>query len=548
MKLSTIIGKATKLEKEAPLAPAEVGAMADPTLSNFNKVGQELSYEQIQQEILDAKKEILRIKAEKEQTLKERKLWFWRPSPKQLKFFENADKKRRAGFCGNRFGKSTLGVVEDICWLLGFRPFFEEGDPLRYLGIPKHGVKGLVVAEDWDKVKEIFTNDDSVDRAGKFIEFLPKDFIKKVHRNEKGIIDQITVQSEIDGAYRESIVYFDTVKSYKQAPASFESSDWDFIHIDEPVMKELWTAVSRGLIDRGGYSWWLFTPLKEVWMYNETIENAKKHPSLYWWFEATMDDNPTLSEQDKQLYLDELPEDERAARRAGKPLAYGRLVFRDFDPDVHIVDGVGGWPNPSRPPYKDHMVVYAIDTHPQTPHAGLFIAVNNLGEIDIYDEIYEKGTIKELCRLVKAKIEGTRVHYGLCEPAAWNEDQGSGFCYADTFYEEGLDLIPGSKRKEDAILLTQQLFKQRVRVVRIHKRCVRLRKELMNHYFDKENKPEDKQDHVIECLRRLVIHDHLQYYPATMSDSPMPFTNEKELKVADAHVQMSFNVPSLTEL
>jgi hypothetical protein len=504
------------------------------TLLEFNKVG----LSEIEEQLLEAKRELLRLKHEQEENYRKRRLWYWTPSPKQLTFFENAGKKRRAGFCGNRFGKSTLGVVEDVSWLIGYRPFFPVGHPLRTLGIPKHGVKGLVVAEDWDKVKEIFTNDDSIERQGKFIEFLPEDFIKKQHRNEKGIIDQITVVSDVDGQRRESIIYFDTVKSFKQAPASFESSDWDFVHIDEPVMKELWVAVSRGLIDRGGFSWWLFTPLKEVWMYNESLDNAKNQPALYWWFEATMDDNPTLSEEDKELYLSQLPDDEKAARRAGKPLAYGRLVFGQYDPDVHDVDTISSWPTPTRPPEKDHMVVYALDTHPHTPHAALFASVNSLGEIDFYDELWQKGTIDSLAALIKTRLQGVRVQYGLCEPAAWNEDQGSGKSYADMFFEAGLDLIPASKRKEDAILQTQLLFGQRKRVVRIHKRCKRLRWEMFNHYFDKDNHPEDKNDHMIECLRRLVIHDGLQYYPPYFTDKVPQFTNDRELNMPASHYDL----------
>lgn len=507
-----------------------------------------LSIEEVEAALLETKKEILRLRREKEETVRKRKLWFFRPSPKQLDFFHRSATKRRAGFCGNRFGKSTLGVVEDVCWLIGFRPFFPVGHPLRTLGIPTHGVKGLVIAEDWDKVKDIFTNDDSLDRQGKFFEFLPEDFIKKVHRNEKGICDQITVVSEVNGVLRESIVYFDTVKSYKNSPQAFESSDWDFIHIDEPVMQPLWNAVSRGLIDRGGYSWWLLTPLKEVWMYNEMVENAKVSPGLYWWFEATMDDNPVLSAEDKDIYLQQLPEDERLARKSGKPLAYGRLVFSYFNEDYHVVETVQSWPAPATPP-REAMVVYSIDTHPQTPHAGLFISISPNGDLDVFDEIYEKGSIRELSRLVKKKTAGMRVHYALCEPAAWNEDQGSGQSYADIFYEEGLDLIPGSKRKEDAILLVQQLFKQRERVFRIHRRCVRLRKELINHSFDKDNKPEDKQDHLIECLRRLVIHDNLQYYPPYFTDKPQTCTTERELVINQKHLDVSFgSVPKLVEI
>lgn len=498
---------------------------------------------------LEVKQEIYRLREEQARMYTERRLWFWRPSPKQMTFFQHSHIKRRAGFCGNRFGKSTLGVVEDVCWLIGYRPFFPEGHPLRTLGIPQHGVKGLVIAEDWDKVKEIFTNKDSKERQGKFFDFLPEDFIVKTHTNEKGIIDQISVRSIVDGQERTSIVYFDTVRSFKQAPASFESSDWDFIHIDEPVMKELWEAVSRGLIDRGGYSWQLFTPLKEIWMYNEMLDNAKEKPHLYWWFEATMDDNPLLSEEDKELYLSQLPEDVRDARRKGLPLAYGRLVLSDYDEDTHLFEGNHPtWPAISKPPFKDWMVAYAIDTHPQTPHAALFIAVNKEGDIDVYDEIYQKGKIRELAALVTHKLKGTRVQYGLCEPAAWNEDQGSGFKYADMFNEEGLDLIPGSKRKEDAIMLLQQLFKQRKRNLRIHARCKRLRWELINHYFDKENKPEDKNDHILECFRRLVIHDNLTYYPAYHTASPLQFTTERSLAVNQSHLSLSLGTSSLTNI
>lgn len=525
-----------------------LAAQSKKTLLKANKVEElpaELTDEQLAEEILRTKQEILRLQGEKEEVYRKRRLWFFQPSPKQYKFFENCAIKRRAGFCGNRFGKSTLGVVEDCCWLIGYRPFFPEGHPLRTLGIPRHGVKGFVVAEDWDKVKEIFTNDDSIERQGKFLDFLPDDFIKKKHRNEKGIIDQITVTSEVDGVVRESIVTFDTVKSFKQNPRSFESGDYDFIHLDEPAPVELWKAISRGLIDRGGFSWWLLTPLSEPWMYNDMVAAAKAQPHLYWWFEATMDDNPTLTQEDKDLYINQLPDDEKQARQSGKPLAHSRLVFGHFNEDVHVVEAVGSWPAPDRPPLEN-MVVYAVDTHPQTPHAVLFVSVSPVGEIDVYDELYEKGTIPEIVKMINAKVAGLRVYYKLCEPAAWNEDQGSGKNYADMFAEEGLDLIPGSKRKEDAIIATQALFKQRTRPFRIHKRCVRLRKEIVNHYFDKENKPEDKQDHLIECLRRLVIHDNLQYYPPVITGKPIQFTTERELKVNPQHLDMNFGFGQLT--
>src|SRR5690606_2464494 len=125
--------------------------------------------------------------------------------------------RRRAIFAGNRFGKSTVGTAEDASWLLGYRPWYPEGHPLRTLGIPRHGVKGLVVAENWDKVHEIFTNDDATDdRIGKIFWFLPKWSIKHKRRNSMGVIDTITVHSQNeDGSIRESIICFDTVSSFR---------------------------------------------------------------------------------------------------------------------------------------------------------------------------------------------------------------------------------------------------------------------------------------------------------------------------------------------
>jgi hypothetical protein len=488
-----------------------------------------ISLEELEKELLEAKQNLFRLREEKIATVKSRKLWFFQPSPKQLEFFANADKKRRGGFCGNRFGKSTLGVVEDICWLIGYRPFFKEGDPRRTAGIPVHGVKGLVIAEDLDKVKEIFTNNESGEGQGKFIEFLPDGWYT-TRKNEKGIIVQINVKSEVNGVLRESVVMFDTVRSYKANPAGFESGDWDFIHVDEPVVKDLWTAASRGLIDRDGSSWWLLTPIKEPWMYNDMVDNAKKSPDTYWFFEADMDDNPTLTESAKLIYLDSLPEDEREARKSGKPLAHVRLVLGDYKDEYHKFDGnLPGWSG-SKPPAINY-TCYAIDNHPATPHAVLFLSISpgENGDIDIYDELFVKCRMNTLAETVLAKLEGVRLGYGLCDPSAWNTDQGSGVCHAETLLEMGLDVVPGSKRKEAAILLTQQLFHQRKRRVRVHARCVNLIKEIKHNYFGDNGKPVDKDDHLIECLRRLVIHDGLKYYSPSFVGAGQSFTTESGL-------------------
>lgn len=502
--------------------------------------------DQIDSEIEAIKVELLRLGFLKESNLRNRKLENFIPSPKQLAFFENADKRERSGFCGNRFGKSTLGVVEDCSWLLGERPFFEEGNPLRRLGIPIHGVKGLVIGEDWEKVKEIFTNDEGSDRLGKFFEFLPEEKIKKINRAAHGVAS-IVIENTIDGKKRESIVFFDTVRSFVNNPKSFESSDWDFIHIDEPVMQELWTAVSRGLIDRGGKFWWLLTPLGFPWMYEYAITGAIERPNSCWWFEATMDDNPTLNEEAKKTYLASLTPDELECRRAGKPLAYGRRVYGFFDSKIHIQgeqELPPGWRDHKSPP-PDYSCGYAIDTHPQTAHAVLFVAVSPTGDVYFYDEIFEKSTISELAQKIIEKnvLSRARIEFELCEPAAWIENPDTGKSFASTLHENGLNIIRASKQKTQGIMRTQELWKVEAghRKVRVMPHLLTFHSEIKRYFFDKENKPVDKDDHIMECLYRLVMHNNLAWIPLFKNTPSVIFAK-------DEFQQPNYNLPGMANI
>ena len=45
-----------------------------------------------------------------------------------------------------------------------------------------------------------------------------------------------------------------------------ESSQWDWIHVDEPIPEAMWIANSRGLMDTGGSAWFTCTPIAEQWI------------------------------------------------------------------------------------------------------------------------------------------------------------------------------------------------------------------------------------------------------------------------------------------
>jgi hypothetical protein len=449
---------------------------------------------------------------------------FFEPSPKQLRFIRHANCGKRAIFAGNRFGKTELGSVEDVSFLLGERRFFPKGHPLRRLGIPAQGVKILVIAEDWDLVGELFTNaPEKLGKPGKIMKYLPADAKVTTHRSQNGIIDTIYVEVTLDGLPRKSAIFFDTVKSFKNNPKSFESKDWDAIHIDEPVPVALWKAVSRGLIDRNGKLWALLTPLSEAWLYYMFAEAVPENTEEngMWWCEASIWDNPTLTKEAIEEYFKSVADPaEKACRESGKPLAQGNLVISTYDENKHLWNVAerglpAGWVDAYTPP-ETYSCALAIDTHPQTPTAVLFVAVSPLNHVFFYDELFigtlEKDRISLVANEINKRACRVRMEYMLCEPAAWCQDPESGRCFADVFFENGLDVEKASKERTWAIQQTRILFAGD-RKVWVLDHCRNLRGELKRWSFTKENKPEDKNDHFCECLGRLVVRDDLSWVP-----------------------------------
>lgn len=478
--------------------------------------------EKVDEQICQTQRLILELTEESEKLFRGYRLNYFVPNPGgQEEFFSHADKYLRAVFSGNRFGKSTAGVVEDCCWLLGYRPFYSEGHPLRYAGIPSSGVKGLVVAATWEKVRDIFTREGDPtidDRVGKFFHYLPPGSVTNKKTNQHSVICQLEITSYVKGRKRVSVLVFDTVRSFLSNPLDKESSDWDFIHIDEPIPQDFWTAISRGLIDRQGKSWWLMTPKTEPWMYHEATNLEEDDPTQVWTYTGDTDENLTLTESAKEQYFKTLSDEDLACRKSGRPVALSRLVVSNFSPQKHILKGTPrGWSNPFTPP-KENMVAIAVDTHPQTPHAVLKVCVSPHEEIFIYGERFKKGSIKgkdSVAEWILSSSDYKQVEYLLLEPGAWIEDQTTGRRFVDDFYDAGLSPEKGSKKRTENIILFNELFGNPARKVYVLEHCRVFINEIQRWYFDKDDKPKDENDHMMENFGRLLAHDNLKYHSPT---------------------------------
>ena len=401
---------------------------------------------------------------------KQNALVFFEPHEKQSLFFRNAFFHYRYARTGNRFGKSEMGAAEDISYALGYRPWIPKGVTfrtigatenvpeeywdceLRTIGIPNYPTKGLIITVDWDKAKEVFTELEG-ENKGKLIKYIPKNAFGTPTKNHSGAIDRIPVR-HISGGW--SIIHFDTVKSFKQDPMGQESSVWDWIHIDEPIPQGMWKAVARGLVDRKGYAWFTCTPIAEPWidaMFIPDLETQMKEQVgtvadldlSRWMMTGTMDDNPHNDPEAVRLYMSQLPEEEKEARRNGVPLAYSGLVYKEFSIHQHRLTSVPvGWTDWNHPP-KNYCIRFAIDYHLRKPHAVFFVATSPQNIHYVFAEIWECLLMSELVVAIRNKLNGREATVpGLIDPLAKTPNQVTGITAIDELIRCGLPVMPAT--------------------------------------------------------------------------------------------------------
>jgi Terminase-like family. len=465
----------------------------------------------------------LRLARDLQQAYQRYGLLFYRPHPAQDAFHRAGDKKHRMYRAGNRSGKSTMGCAEDSAWLIGERPWYPRGSVERTLGIPQHPVKGKIITTDWDKVNEIWTSEET----GKIWRMLPRGFVTRTKRNHSGAIEFIATE-------RGSSVMFDTVEAYKKNPQSQESSDLDFLHIDEPCPEGMYKANARGLMDRNGKDWFTLTPLQELWI-NDMFFPQPGHNGLLvprdniFAVVGNTRDNPYLTEEAISDFESSLTEDERQCRLNGLPLELAGLVYKEFKEDTHILKSLPpGWKSWDNPP-ADHTIYCSIDVHPKIPHAVVFCAVGPSEVPIIYDEIWMHCDADGLAAAILHKLRGRKYIVPKCDPLAWIQDPITLSCMAHRFAFCGLPVVKASKAKEFGILKFKSVLKD-PRGVRVAPTCYRWLWEIRRYCYDpKTNKPVDEDDHMMEATYRLFInsmHNIDDNAPESIPQHDLPLTTQ----------------------
>jgi len=483
---------------------------------------------------------------------RENAIAFFKPHAKQQHFFANASFRFRYARTGNRFGKSEMGACEDIAFALGYRPWIAEGDPLRTLGIPSRPTKGLIVTTDWDKSKEVFTEQEGAN-TGKLFRYIPKAALGQPTRNHSGAIDRIPVK-HISGGW--SIIHLDTVKSYKQNPLGQESSVWDWAHLDEPIPEGMWKAIVRGLTDRGGRAWFTCTPLSEPWIdeaFTPNLEDQSKSNmndvfddvNSRFMMTGSMDDNPFLTPEDIELTLSWYTEEEREARRRGIPTAYAGIVYKEFDWNVHVrKNPPPGWASWSQPP-KDACIRWALDYHFRKNDAILFTATMPNGTTYVYAELWQPMLVEEEAQEIKRILNGHVALPGLTDPLASTPNKMTETTAMDEYRRLGLAVVPATKDPVNGIRAVKANLKARDKhgmpVLVFNEACGRTMFEISRGFIwdGEENKPVKKNDDMMENLYRLALQGFEYIEPPSDSDYQLVHTSDFADNIID--ISSDFN-------
>lgn len=469
------------------------------------------------QELVRLEKQKLELMQQELELLQTQGLAFYQPHQKQDQFHRAGGSARyRAVFAGNRFGKSTCGGAEDCAYAIGERLWYPKNDPARYAGLFKRPTRILIVGENWEKVNDNFVNDSPVN-PGKLLKFFPRGFIKKTTRNSIGSIDSLSCENG-------SFIKLYTVRSFKQDPMSAESTNWDLIHFDEPCPRELFIAVTRGLMDTNGHYFFTMTAISEPWIWDlfmgQDELSGKVRTEQFFVVQGETRDNGTLSEEAIQSFEATLNEEEKEARLKGKQLQYQGLVYKEFSWANHVLTSAPeGWRDLQTPP-ADWNIHVSMDVHAQTPNAFVFLAVSPLGTCVVYDAIFLRTTIDDMASIVKTRLEGrwSQLRRLIIDPIAYQTDPVHRTSIATELKRRGLWMLqPAAKAKASGIIKFKSVLATPNQFF-VTSPCKRWLWEIQRYIFDKENQPRDADDHMMEATYRLFLPHPL--YTHTQDELP----------------------------
>lgn len=436
-------------------------------------------------------------------------IYGYHPMPKQEQF-HSIPAKGRLFLGGNRSGKTVGGAAESVMWLTGRHKYFRTPPP---------PIRGRIVAVDFKQGVEKIVQPE-------IARWMPPSELL-------GGSWETAYDKELKTLYLENGSFVEFM-SYEQEREKFAGTSRHFVWFDEEPPKSIWEECSARLVDTRGFYWITMTPLDGMnWTYDELWVAAKTDPNILV-IQVSMDENTYLHSGEIEQFISTLSVDDREARRHGKFVAMGGLIYKSFTPE-NIVDPV------LKTPFwahiqKNWMHFLMMDHGFNNPTCWLWGATDGDDRILIYDEWYRSGlVVKEHAEIVMDRCRelGVVPSYCVGDPSIAQTDGISGINVQTEYANNGIIIIPGNNRVEVGIDLVSMSFK--TKRLFITRNCTNLLKELPKYRWsqwasskmkDERNakeQPNKKDDHACDALR-YGIASRPKLYEMLMpgKENPMP--------------------------
>lgn len=343
-------------------------------------------------------------------------IYGYKPHAKQVKF-HTSDAKARLYIGGNRSGKTTGGIAEDIFWLTGKHP---------YRVTPPPPVRGRIVSVDFTSGVEKIIRPE-------LARWLPPSELLGGTWSTAYSKELRTLTLE-NGSFVEFM-------SYDQDLDKFAGTSRHFIHFDEEPPQDIWLENKTRLIDTGGSYWITMTPVEGMtWIYDDIYMPGKNEPSSsIEVIEVDMTENPYLHSGEVDEFISGLSADDREARVRGKFVQIGGLVYKHFDPQIHVVD-------PFIPP-SDWEWYASLDHGFNNPTAWLWHAVSPDGRVVTFDEHYVSDQIVSYhaeAVLAKDAGHGRSPDVYIGDPSIRNRDPLTGTSVHLEYSKLGIPIVLGN--------------------------------------------------------------------------------------------------------
>ena len=335
------------------------------------------------------------------------------------------------------------------------------------------------------------------------------------------------------------VVFEWDLMTYEQDPKQFESANLGIVIFDEPPPFAIYTA-SIARLKMGGVCLIFATPLGSnigsAWMYQKIVSDPQRESKDFFYMTASKEDaciehgvRGFLPHSQIEKEMRQYPEEEVLPRIFGEFSQVKGRVIKEYDEKIHVLDQIFDVNE------KDYAVVQLWDTHPRVNEAIMWVAIDRSGTAFIVDELWSNAGMDELVAQIKAIDKKYRIVKRLIDPSAFNVDkrielsgkygQVKGVSFAQILHEKyGMKYEPASKRRADGITMIREALRYNYQAGKwvtyptlfVFPHCTRTRWEFLNWMWDNwrgitaerkdpRDKPQDKDDHMMEDLGRFFL-------------------------------------------